>query len=68
MVLPVRPYAQSFNLIRDTEIENAVVEWFTPIMHAAGMKGDSVNVMLVNDDSLNAFVAGGNNISSIQDF
>lgn len=49
-------------IIRDTEIESIIAEWSAPIMDAAGMNQNSVNVILVQSPQLNAFVAGGANI------
>ncbi|MBL27470.1 MAG: peptidase [Rhodospirillaceae bacterium] len=34
----------------------------TPLLEAAGLTPDVVNIILVNDDTLNAFVAGGQNL------
>jgi predicted Zn-dependent protease len=49
-------------LIRDAEIEQTIREYATPIFAVAGMSADEVRVYLINDPSLNAFVAGGRNI------
>lgn len=49
-------------VIRDTEIEADMAEWFAPVFKAAGMSPDQVNIILVQDDQINAFVAGGSNI------
>ena len=53
-------YAQ--NVIRDSEIENYMNEWFVPIFKANNMSPDQVKIILVQDDNINAFVAGGANI------
>lgn len=53
---------QAQTIIRDTEIESDMAEWFKPILDAAGMNADQVNIILVQDDQINAFVAGGSNI------
>ena len=50
---------QNISLIRDAEIENAVRAYARPLFEAAGLEPDAVSVHLVNDPSLNAFVAGG---------
>lgn len=47
-------------LIRDTEIENILKEWMQPMLQSAGI--DHVNIILVQDSKVNAFVAGGPNI------
>ncbi|MCM2344488.1 MAG: M48 family metalloprotease [Alphaproteobacteria bacterium] len=50
------------SLIRDTEIENYLKEWAYPVIKAADLDPDSVNIILVQDDNINAFVAGGQNV------
>ncbi len=47
------------SLIRDAEIENTIRAYSTPLWQVAGLTPDSISIHLVNDDSLNAFVAGG---------
>lgn len=49
-------------IIRDTEIEKTLQEWGAPLLQAAGMPPESVNIILVQSPDLNAFVAGGSNI------
>ncbi len=49
-------------IIRDTEIESDIAQWMAPVYAAAGLSADQVNIILVQDSQLNAFVAGGNNI------
>lgn len=50
------------SLIRDTEIENYLKEWALPVIKAADLDPASVNIILVQDNNVNAFVAGGQNI------
>jgi predicted Zn-dependent protease len=50
------------SLLRDTEIEDDIHTMMTPIWKAAGLDPDAVHVYLVNDDQINSFVAGGQNI------
>lgn len=50
------------SLIRDTEIENYLKEWALPVIKAADLDPASVNIILVQDSNVNAFVAGGQNI------
>lgn len=54
-------YAQSrgLTLVRDAELEASIRTMLSPIFAAAGLSADSVRVHFVQDDSLNAFVAGG---------
>lgn len=49
-------------IIRDTEIEAYMAEWLKPVFTAANMNPDQVKVIIVQDDQINAFVAGGSNI------
>lgn len=62
VLLGAAPSAFAQTVIRDTEIEEDMAEWFAPIFKAAGMSPDQVNIILVQDDQINAFVAGGSNI------
>lgn len=54
--------AQDLNLIRDAEIEATIHDYSKPIFEAADLDVDSVDVFLVANDQLNAFVAGGMNM------
>lgn len=56
----VSAHAQS--LLRDTEIEEILQDYTTPILRAAGLSPSAVDLYLVNDPSLNAFVTRGQNI------
>ena len=51
-----------FAFIRDAEIEHIIRTLATPIFQVAGVSPQSVNIRLVNDRRLNAFVAGGQNM------
>src|SRR6185436_16324965 len=46
-------------LIRDAELEHIIRAYSTPIFQAAGLSTAKIQVHLVNDSRLNAFVAGG---------
>ncbi len=50
------------SVIRDTEIENILHEWAQPIFKAANIAPENVNLILLQSNGLNAFVAGGANI------
>jgi len=54
--------AQQIRLIRDAEIENIIRLYSTPLFQAAGLSPRDIDVYLVNDHRLNAFVAGGLNM------
>lgn len=50
------------SLIRDAEIEDTIRSYATPLFTAAGLDATAVHIYLVNDQRLNAFVAGGQNL------
>ncbi|MDH5723825.1 MAG: M48 family metalloprotease [Alphaproteobacteria bacterium] len=52
----------ALNIVRDTEIESVIKEWASPVFEAAGLDPKAVNIILVQNSQLNAFVAGGSNI------
>lgn len=45
--------------IRDTEIEGIIHEWSAPVFSAMGLEPSEVEIILVNDDQLNAFATRG---------
>ncbi len=53
---------QRLSLIRDAEIESTIRTFVTPIWRAAGLNPEAVEIMIVQDNALNAFVAGGQRI------
>ena len=59
---PVLAQGKNLTIIRDTEIEETIRGWAEPIFEAAGLNPEAVNIILVQSDSMNAFVAGGSNI------
>ena len=46
-------------VIRDAEIEDIIKGYMTPLLQAAGIAPGSVRLILINQEDLNAFVAGG---------
>jgi len=46
------------SIVRDAEIEALVREYAKPILNAAGLSKSGIEIILVNDPSFNAFVAG----------
>ena len=50
------------SFIRDAEIESFIRGWWTPIILVAGLDPQAVHIYIVNDPTLNAFVAGGQNL------
>lgn len=55
-------FAQGPTLIRDAEVERIIQQYAKPLFEAAGIAPDSVRIRLIQDKSLNAFVAGGRNM------
>jgi predicted Zn-dependent protease len=51
--------AMAQSLLRDAETEALFHEMSAPLIEAAGLRPDNVDIVLVNDPSINAFVAGG---------
>lgn len=49
---------QRIPVVRDAEIEALVRDYARPILRAAGLQNSGVEIVLVNDRSFNAFVAG----------
>ena len=60
LVLPFTASAQGF--IRDAEIESILREYSDPIFEAAGLKPSDVDLYLIQDDTLNAFVTAGQKV------
>lgn len=54
--------AFAMSLVRDAEIERTLRQMSAPIYQAAGLAPSSVEMYMVNDRSLNAFVVGGRRI------
>ncbi|HVJ40688.1 MAG TPA: M48 family metalloprotease [Dongiaceae bacterium] len=51
--------AEAVGLIRDAEIEATIRAYAEPLWRAAGLNAPFVQVHLIDDDRINAFVAGG---------
>lgn len=49
-------------LIRDAEIEATLRSYSDPLFKVAGLKASAIHLYIVQDSSLNAFVAGGSNL------
>ena len=54
----VAAHAQNVPVVRDAEIEALVRDYARPIFKAAGLSKSGIDIILVNDRSFNAFVAG----------
>ena len=55
-------HASNLSIIRDSEVENVLTNMAKRIFIAAGLNPQNAEIILVNDDSINAFVAGGQTI------
>jgi predicted Zn-dependent protease len=53
---------RSVPLIRDSEIEALMRDYATPVLRAAGLQRQNIQVVIINDRSFNAFVADGRRI------
>ncbi len=54
--------AQGMNILRDAETETLLQDMVDPLAEAAGLREGAVEIVLVNNGSINAFVAGGQRI------
>jgi predicted Zn-dependent protease len=61
-VRPVMAQVGGLPLIRDTEMERVLKGYEDPILKVAGLDPAAVRIYIVNDSSINAFVAEGQNI------
>ncbi len=60
LALPARAQeAEKIAFVRDTEIETMLQNWSGPMWQAAGFNPDSIKIILMDDDNINAFTAGG---------
>lgn len=57
-VQPTLAQQQGLPIVRDAEIEALVREYARPVLKAAGLANSGIEIVLVNDTSFNAFVAG----------
>ena len=62
LLMPVPADARGRTLIRDAEIEQTLRRMSLPLFQAAGIPPSTVNIYIIRDSSMNAFVAGGRNI------
>jgi predicted Zn-dependent protease len=57
-----QPPAKGPPIIRDAEIEQLLREYTQPILQAAGLAKQNIQVVIINDRAFNAFVADGRRI------
>ena len=61
-VIPNHAESRDRQFIRDAEVENTIRTYATPLFQAAGLSPQAIDVYLVKDNSLNAFVTPGLNM------
>ncbi|MGH6702038.1 MAG: M48 family metalloprotease [Bradyrhizobium sp.] len=62
---PLSAFAQEANgqkILRDTESEQLLRDYTRPILRAAGLEKQNIQVVIINDHAFNAFVADGHRI------
>jgi len=59
---PLHAQQQRISFVRDAETEHIIRLYAAPVFRAAGLNPADISVHLINDRSLNAFVAGGLNM------
>jgi predicted Zn-dependent protease len=59
LVLAAASPASAQSAIRDTEIEGIIHEWSDPVFTAMGLEPSEVEILLINDNDLNAFATRG---------
>lgn len=58
----LQAHAQELGFIRDTEVERVLRSKLDPILVTAGLVPQDVHLYIINDPSINAFVAEGQNM------
>jgi predicted Zn-dependent protease len=61
LALVAQPAAAQ-SILRDAETEALLHDMSAPLIEAAGLGRDNVEIVMINDPSLNAFVAGGQRV------
>lgn len=59
LVLAAASPAAAQNAIRDTEIEGIIHEWSDPVFTAMGLEPSEIEILLINENDLNAFATRG---------
>ncbi|UGV29006.1 M48 family peptidase [Rhodopseudomonas boonkerdii] len=60
--LPASPQQGDVRLLRDAEIEQLLRDYTRPILRAAGLEKQNIQVVIINNPTFNAFVADGRRI------
>ena len=61
LALTTRP-ALAQSILRDAETEQLLLDMAAPLVEVSELESDNIEIVLINDPSLNAFVAGGQRI------
>ena len=61
-VLVFTTQTQATSLIRDSEMETLLRDYADPIFRAAGLKASKINIHLMRDPSINAFLTDDQNL------
>ncbi|WP_420971316.1 M48 family metalloprotease [Bradyrhizobium sp. B120] len=61
-VVPARAQQKGPPVLRDTESEQLLREYTRPILRAAGLEKQNIQIVIINEGSFNAFVADGRRI------
>ena len=61
-IITLPAYARQFKILRDAETESTIKVIAEPIFKAAGLHAENIHIHIVQDRSINAFVAGGQRI------
>jgi predicted Zn-dependent protease len=59
---PLRAQSKGPPILRDTESETLLREYTRPILRAAGLEKQNIQMVIINDPNFNAFVADGRRI------
>jgi predicted Zn-dependent protease len=59
---PMAAAAQGLPVIRDTEAEQLLRDYTRPLLRAAGLERQNIQMVIINETSFNAFVADGRRI------
>ena len=59
LLLATASPAAAQNAIRDTEIEGIIHEWSDPVFTAMGLEPSEIEILLINENDLNAFATRG---------
>ena len=61
LVVALRPVAAQ-SVLRDAETEALLADMSRPLIEAAGLRPDNVEIVLISDPTINAFVVGGQRV------